>query len=747
MKPILEKTIITLILVILPYIVCMGDNTNVGFNILKSENIQTGEISDLYQDSEGYIWIVANDGLERYDGHNSIPFISLKNNEEILGSQLHTIIEGENGFLYVATERGLIKLNKTTAESHLIKDKNLDRINISSMAKDKDGRIWIGCDKGLIMKSSSSDEFTKIDLWTGTKSISDITSLLVDSKNNLWFTIWYDGLYRYDLSNGKFFKYTHGSLDKAYTTHEDSYGNIWVGTWGKGLIKIASGTDLSREDIGYTLYEHNPHYEKSLIDGTIYKIRESPDGNIWIGSRSGLSILDPQNENLGFVNYLPGNEKGDLPYNEVNCLLRTKDNAMFVGMMGGGVCKAEKKQKDMPGPPMEKIQKRFNTSSIYGITDNGDGTLWLGIASHGPVKFDINSGNFKYYLDIPLFKGYFGTSTVEEIIYSKDSTKVYFASYNRGLWIHDIEKNSVSVVNTTTCPDLKDDCLYALCEDNNSNLWIGTKKGIYVMNAGGKVCSMSEYLGSGPSNAEYKATDIACDISGDIWIATSYSGILRIDTFGKTLKIYRNSDYPEGDSFISILADSKGGVRAGSTRNGLYKYDPEQDKMVKESELAFLDSEEVVNLCEDPHGHIWATTQTSVISFMDDSHGSYSELRYWNISEDGKAQFFNNNSSVWLRDKDEMAFGTSKGILTYPCMQKNCTENEDCKIALTSIKSTEKRLTLPKGSTEFTVNFTLFNYQRPSGDIYRYRLYRGGRKKINHGWWSTETTILHTSKG
>lgn len=707
--------------------------SGVNFETLKSEAILTGEISDIYQDREGYIWVVANNGLVRYDGYYAEPYFLLSGNEERFESLLHTIIEGDGPYLYIGTERGIIKLDKITGEACILKDRYVERINVSSMAKDASGRIWIGCEKGLVLKNRETDEFHPVNLNTGTKALTDITSLLADSRGNLWITSWYEGLFRYNLTTGTFHRYTHGCLDRAYTLHEDSKGNIWVGTWGKGLVEIPAGTDISRETISFIHYGHDPDDRKSVIDGTIYKIGEDSEGKIWIGSRSGLSILDPEHPDAGFDNYYPGSRTGQLPYNEVNCILRTRDDAMFIGMMGGGICKALQSDKDFSRLPMEKIQNMFNTSSVYGLAYEGDGMFWLGISGHGPVLYDSRTGNFTNYIDIPIFKGYFGTSTVEEIIYARDSTLTCFASYNRGLWIFDRECNSIKVINSTTCPDMNEDCLYAICEDLDSNIWIGTKKGVFMLDGNWNLLTLSDYMGSGESNPQFKATDITCDGSGNIWIATSYDGIICIDTEKRELKSY-GSETSGTDSFICILADSRSEIWAGSSRNGLYRYNRQNDRFVKVEGLVFLENTPVVNLTEDPYGRIWASTQTSVISFLETGENTFGEMRYWNLPGSTSPFFLNNNASTWCLGEECMAFGTSKGVLTFPGTSETGGEQQKCTIALSNIRTADRRIVLEKGQTNFRIDFTLFNYNNQYGDIYRYRLHKGKKVSEENQW-------------
>ena len=71
----------------------------------------TDEVSCLYQDSEGYIWIVTYSGLVRYDGYSSVLYTLGADNDEFLEGNLHRVI-GQGGEIYVATEHGMLKVDR-----------------------------------------------------------------------------------------------------------------------------------------------------------------------------------------------------------------------------------------------------------------------------------------------------------------------------------------------------------------------------------------------------------------------------------------------------------------------------------------------------------------------------------------------------------------------------------------------------------------------------------------------------------
>ena len=696
-------------------------------NLIASKlNVPTERINDIYQDNEGYIWIVTDSGIFRYDGYSTEEFINLSNTDESYTSLLHSMIEAQEGIFYVGTERGIIQLDKYTGQAELIKNKLINGINVSSLVKDNQGRIWIGSDKGLYMKYADSDEFTRLNLKIGEHSLSDITSLMLDNQDNLWITVWYKGLFRYNLDSGTFQGYTDNELERAYTLYQDNNQNIWVGTWGQGLIKIFAGQDSSTEKLAYKVFKHESDNPKSLLDDTIYKITQDKDGDLWIGNRSGLSILSLQEGKEIFRNYYPNNDddSGHMPYNEVNCLLQTKDYAMFVGMTGGGIYKMNfKTGQDYKRLQSEGIREIYKTSSVHGLMCTSRNKLCMGILGYGPIFFDRNDNSFLTYKNMEAFKGFTNPNTVEDIIYAEDSTKIMFASYNSGLVVLDLNNKTTQVINSITKPALKDDRIQTICEDKDKNIWIGTMRGVYVMNTKKEIVSLTDFLSLDKANPLYKVLDITCDANNNIWCATNYDGIIKISEKDRSIKTYPNKSDEHTDSFLCICADSHGDIWAGSSRNGLFCYDSQTDSFIKIQELAFLNSSAIANLAEDHLGKVWVTTRSTVVSFEKDTDGNLNNINYWNISEDDNSEFFNTSSAC---DKAEnvMYFGTSKGVLAFPCKTSRDENASKPKIAITSLRSKTSKLTLNPGESNFDIHFTLFNYNNKYNDIYKYRIYK-----------------------
>lgn len=699
------------------------------FQPFKPEQIPTDEISSLYQDSDGYIWIVSYSGLARYDGYKTVLYTLGPDNEEAQTSQMHSIIEAGENLLYIATENGLLCLDRKTQRFDVVQDPLIYGMNISAMTVDGEGRLWVGGDKGLFVRNAdgsfSSSVFSPT---TSDRPITDVVNIIVDSNGDLWFTSWSRGLFRFDMEHSRLYSYTEGDFSSSYVLHQDSSGGMWIGTWGRGLL-FMKDTDAPNSPSSYVRYAHSDRNPGSILDDIIYNITEDGNGNVWIGSRSGLSILERTEDGFSgkFINKYPGEGEGNIPYNEVNSILRTRDNSMWVGMLGGGICKVVSSPEKDVRYPMDKVYSSYKTSSIKSIHPLDGEHLWLGITGHGLIRYDTDGGGFVHYSTLPEFDGLMYTSIVECITTRSTTGQICFGTYNTGIWLYSPETRTVSALNSANCSALTQDCILSLMEDSSGNLWLGTRHGIFILTPEDRVVPLPEFISKPRLDNHYKAMEMSEDPSGNIWVATGYDGILKIDPEAGEISSFLFGEAPEIRSFNCILADSRGNVWAGSVLSGLYSFDSRRKAFTEEKSLTFLDGKGILNLTEDPHGNIWVSTNNSVLSFVPGDGGERKIIRYTEAEGPDGPVFFNRCASFYMEDTDEMAFGTTRGLLLYPCT----ADTQDSGAYYTRITGIGHGENIYK---DIVISFSIFDFQSPQDDIYYYRLTRRGKTP---GTWST----------
>ena len=81
------------------------------------DGLSSSNITVIYQDSKGYMWIGTDDGLNKYNGYNvSVYNYEIDNEESLSSTHITAILEDEEENMWIGTEEGLNILNKDTGK-------------------------------------------------------------------------------------------------------------------------------------------------------------------------------------------------------------------------------------------------------------------------------------------------------------------------------------------------------------------------------------------------------------------------------------------------------------------------------------------------------------------------------------------------------------------------------------------------------------------------------------------------------
>jgi len=270
-------------------------------------------VRTIKRDRKGNIWLVANEGIIRYDGKS---FTNITG--KLSSARFLDVLEDRKGDLWFASAvSGVYKYDGKTFQ-HFTTREGLASNTVQSIYEDRAGNIWFGASR---YDGKSFRTFTTKDgfpgnsirllledktgkLWFGGhgenmfvydarlngevgqgktftvlknkdgKVFNSVWSIIEDKKGNIWFSE--DGLWRYD---GRTF--TKVSQRGAYAIIEDKKGNIWT----------SSGKSILCYD-GQSLSTINPTVKEIEISGgntVLFGLLEANDGSIWVGSRGPSS--------------------------------------------------------------------------------------------------------------------------------------------------------------------------------------------------------------------------------------------------------------------------------------------------------------------------------------------------------------------------------------------------------------------------------------------------------------------------
>ncbi len=719
--------------------------------------LPSDEVKQLYQDRDGYIWIATYDGLCRYDGYQLKIYKANLHTPNLLSSnKINTMAEDDNHNLWIGTANGLNVLNKITGEIRQINPGKMSNNIIQKILTTKKNEVWIGTAFGLHKYVAEKDSFiVYTNMNTNYKLLgNDIKALLEDDKGSIWIGTWGDGLTRYDPEKKEFIPYPRvNPKNSAHVIFEDNKKNIWIGSWGYGLFRLENPYDLQL--VKYINYRHSKNDAHTLSDDVVYALSQDLNTNtIWVGTRSGLSVLkDPDNPS-SFTNYLPNHKEQSISYNELNSVIRDNSGLMWLGMLGGGVSVINTQKWVFNLNRLESVKNRISSNSVRSLHVDKNGIIWLGVGSYGSsgmVIYDRNKDHYMYWEDNPDLRKVPIISTVNMITQLGKDQSYWFGTYGDGIVVYNPEtssENRVKNLNTKNTPWLNDDCVYYFKEGTNGNIWIGTREGLCIYDP--EKDEGFSYSSFGQKKEESVLLSVRCiEDAGEntMWLATISRGIFKIKINPSDPEKIHTQSYDISNKKINcdnvqyLYNDSKQRLWAGTEGGGLSLYDPKTDSFVCVHQKYNLPGDIVYNIIEDNNGDLWLGTNSGLLRLKIDSDLNVTYRIY--TTSDGLQGNFVNRDAIFKTEDGELFFGGHKG---YNCFYPGkLPENGFMSpIVITDVKIFNKsfgtlpektrnkisketpgftsEIRLPYDYNNFSIEFSTLSYANPMLHKYAYRL-------------------------
>jgi signal transduction histidine kinase/ligand-binding sensor domain-containing protein len=295
----------------------------------EKEGLPSQVINTIYQDKEGNIWVGTSLGLAKLvtknniqffkDGTNDVTDIRLSNNRIWLAtfeglkeyksslkqfSPLYSLPQLSRSAFVNGNTHTLFYYRNTieqidTETGKIVKKRRLKNFSSSDFQSctDRFGNSFIANNKGIAILLNNGNWYIDTTL------PYRVTALLSDNRNYLWVGTWNNGLYRlkYTFINNSlsFLVKDMSSLIKQKNIRslfKDSKGNIWVGTRYDGAFSVNPALNNTFK---ITQYEK----QQGLISNFVTAFAETKDGDIWIGSFSGLDKLVKNKDSFTVFNF------------------------------------------------------------------------------------------------------------------------------------------------------------------------------------------------------------------------------------------------------------------------------------------------------------------------------------------------------------------------------------------------------------------------------------------------------------
>lgn len=498
-------------------------------------------VVSLFCDSRGQLWAGTKNGVCRIDVQGD----SLTGQVFLPGNQITLIAETRDGMLWFAGQQHrLYRLHEGAWDS-------LDVIGpeppgwVSSILEMSPGNLWISSfargarrltySSAPIAIDSSRDVFVTETIYCGLK----------DSKGRIWFGSAGKGLFTWNGSEFRTLTKANGLPDDMITTvFEDRDGAIWVGTFNVHLVRLSPHRML--------LFDR----EDGLAGNLVTDIVESKDGGLWVASyQDGLTRRDPlgrwirygpvdgfsasnvyalyedrsgrlwvstlfdrgvlvRNSNR-FESFRPGDPK----FSSVLCFFEDSRGNIWIGTDIDGVYRLGRDGQLTSMSMEEGLAGR----RVFSIAESADGRLWFGCGqptrlpeAGGVSVFNPSTGKMEVFNPSSSFQSKWVTS-----VFVDRHQRLWLGTRYDGLI--SVEKDSIR--SWTTGEGLLANAVVSLAEDTSGRLWIGTIKGVQIMDGDDLLTLTSA---NGLFSDEIQENVIVPARDGTMWLGTS-AGAVQIE--------------------------------------------------------------------------------------------------------------------------------------------------------------------------------------------------------------------------
>ncbi|OMP76973.1 sensor histidine kinase [[Flexibacter] sp. ATCC 35208] len=392
-----------------------------------------GSVKQFFIDSHERLWVADRLGDTLYcyiPAQNQLKGWPFRINQPPEGNMVTDITEDKDNQIWVATELGgIYRYDEKANDFHLnIRANNEDDkrfhydFEVNCFLNDRDGRLWIGTDRGLNILNTPDPAFRIMDQRDPNANLpqAEVTGLFQDNK-----------------------------------------GNIYAGYWGKGFSWLSPDLQFKKQFLKEVPEER----------GLVWSFAQMPDDKVLVGQENGwLSIFDPKQG--GFVAH---KHKDVFDDQTLMTMLPENDTTVWIGLYKNGLVRWNP-VTDTFMACQNLMNKIRHPITVMDIARQGDSILWLATSDAGLIRYNhvtqkiVSRELFPY--------AHLSVSNITCLKLLDDTTLV--AGTEHGLWVYNIHNHTADPLLING--DLFDEWVLSMLPSGSKGLWFTTPYGFYRFN-------------------------------------------------------------------------------------------------------------------------------------------------------------------------------------------------------------------------------------------------------------------------
>lgn len=675
-----------------------------------NDGLPAGTITSLWADPKGYLWLLSENGLCRFDGYD---FVEYRNNPSDPGSlpsstivsahadSAHNIFfvtasaiagysyktERFNSVIPISAASDVKVLGAWKNFTYLLISGHLYRVDFSknevksySSFKIKSPELLGICfynDKLICITSDfsisfdlTSDRCTKLPLTGLNKlpvSISPTeTVYFYQNTENKLFLSCEEHLFEFE---DKSISFKEMPPRQSETSEQRRKGKVKQ-LLNNTLVILSTDDRLYLLNLltgGSTYSDVLRQLHKTKKEGNRYfGLFKGKNNNVFVQCRNeGVIELEVSNDSILLKNHYTITNS-ELPFNDYNTLLEYNKDIIWLFAPGKGLVKCEKNKalfKSFTNDAPQSYTTNPFYNNIRALCEGADQSLLIG-SLNGVFKFDLKQNVFSNILH---------PATKNEIL-KDDAFSAILKDADNTIWISSWNNYKIHILNYTNKTyglitgdekQIKEKstltfrCSYL---DPDSFIYMGMTNGTLLRIRSGKKGSNPELLNM-PSGSTFHLRSSIFSIKGysrnELLLCTAKGLYVFNKSTGNTKII--NEDLPLLSSDIRcVIPESKEKLWIGTNGNGLLAYNPVLKTIKQFTINDGLSDNSVYSMLQDKEGNLWMGTNKGLNKYAPESNSiiSFSD-------KDGILfEEFNTNAATALHNGN-LAFGGINGFIVF----------------------------------------------------------------------------------
>ncbi|MDO6492383.1 MULTISPECIES: hybrid sensor histidine kinase/response regulator transcription factor [unclassified Cellulophaga] len=593
-----------------------------------SEGLAHNGVTSVLEDSRGFLWLGTYEGLNKYNGYEFKVYKNTLDQNILTSNRVRTINEDLKGNIWIGTDQGVSIYNyDKEAFNKLYSNKELGKGNNGPVVRkiliNKKHKLVFCATEGngiLIFK----DDYTFLNQFflpgsSDNKEITFFDAVALDEDNYLFATS--GGLVLYNIEKAKF--------KKVLSKHINS---------SPAILKLNKKTIIAACSNGVSIVEFQKEnntislkfVEKKLSENQFNSISEDELGNLWLGTfTNGIIRID---NTLDFIKKKEAKtssfyfEKGLM---RVSAIAAATSTGCWVATFNEGIYKF-----DVDENPFKNYNTDLNykyglfSNNISSISPLDEDRVYVTASRGGVGLFNTKTNRFEP-LPFNLPKEY------ERKVagFFVDSRKnLWIQITNRGLFR--IKKGETKLSKILINSDLDNDFIRPrrIAEDKDGNIWMAFVDEVFKIktNQDGDILKV-EYLFNNPFFKKNKPTlsrVVYVDpLYNYVWLGTDLDGLYRINNSGKNLNEAevkhfsnnKNDSLSLPNNFVTSLIRLPNDELWLGTEGGGISHVLEsstlQPKFIPYTEKQGLSNNVVKGLQADEDNNLWISTNIGLSKF------------------------------------------------------------------------------------------------------------------------------------